>query len=899
MEHRLTKFWKPIALTLVGVLAGIAPVRAAEDDSETQAKIVNAEAFVRSAQLKDENGRPLYGVAHLKVESQGKPFRILPDQPWCELKATGNRDLYPVFPVSDGKNAYWSQADRSHTASTLEVLFLFQGLEPLKVVWTLPNGQIVKKTITPRKDQTRHRLVLAEWWNRYRYAAKMRNESDEYPPQIENYLVAMLAERFGFSAPEIQNRWSGRGDVDKAFGLLLGAESIRVAMQRETILEHTRRDQPLNRALPKSTAPPAITLPTFDKSKVKTESIAAHVPEECFYVRCGNFKNFQWLRSNLTQWGAMGRDLTALRGWNYGIRDQLEYQLALKETVLSKLFGDTLISDVAVIGMDPFVRAGASIGIVFEARNSPLLKIQLNRLRQEALKADSNARETTVRIAGHDVSFLSTPDNQIRTFYAVDGQYHLICTSRTIVERFFEAGQNQRSLADLDEFLYARHLMPTSRNDSAFVYLSDLFFRNLVGPKYRVEMTRRTQAVAEIELVHLAQLAAKAEGVNHNTIGSLAKGGFLPMNFLNRPDGSHTVIRDGKIVDNLRGARGTFLPVADVDIDEITESELKAYQNFSRYYRSQWERMDPAILALKRQPSAKGRQRISVDVHITPYARRHYQSLSRSLGNANPWKLIPLKGDLAQTSINFGSQAGFVHDQFGFAGVRDLSPDKLELKIENGQVYETITPPIYYGLLSQRNLEDDPANDQKEQDGKAKPLKEKSLSASSIFFYPYDALNQPEIRENLKMKKVETPAQLRVWVNRLAESNIAKVLNAHAYMRARRASAGNTRFLHVLTEQLQVDPKDARNVAETILGAKLVCRMGGDYQLTKDDRDLSVWQSTAWQKPSYHLIDEVPVSFVSSLLQGFHEGELHFSIDRTTLSSHVEVEVNTPKVNQE
>ncbi|MCA9071134.1 MAG: hypothetical protein KDA84_19535, partial [Planctomycetaceae bacterium] len=389
MVHRLTKNWTPIVLILLAMMVKISPAHTAED---AKVKIVTAEAFVPSPQPKI--GKPVYGVAHLKVVSQEKPFRILPDQPWCQIKAEDNRALYPVFPVSDGKNAYWSQADRPHTASTLEALFLFQGEEPLKIVWTLPDGQTVKKTITPREDRAKHQLKLAEWWERYRYAAKMRNESDEYAPQIENYLVAMLAERFGFSAPEIQNRWSGRSDVDQAFGLLLGAESIRVAMQRETILKHTRRDQPLNRSLPKSTAPPAITLPTFDKSQVETEPIASHVPAECFYIRCGTFQNFRWLRSNLTQWGGMGRDLTALRGWNYGIRDQLEYQLALKETVLSKLFGDTLISDVAVIGMDPFVRAGSSLGVVFEARNSPLLKIQLDKLRQDALKADPNASET-------------------------------------------------------------------------------------------------------------------------------------------------------------------------------------------------------------------------------------------------------------------------------------------------------------------------------------------------------------------------------------------------------------------------------------------------------------------------------------------------------------------------
>ncbi len=871
---------------LLGLL-GTASARAADEGAvQIEKDQITAEAIW---------GEP-YSVGHLKVTAKAGRFPILPDRPWSRLTAEKQTLLYPVFPLSDGEGEDWSQADRPHNASTIEAFFLFQGKDPLKLTWRLPDGQTVEKTLTPRPDadEQSHKKLLREWWNRYVYAVQKRAELDAYPPQIENYLVTMLAKRLDLTPPQLSNPWSGRSDVDSAFGLLLGAESIRVAMQRDTVLRHTRRDEPTTRKLPKAAAPPAITLPKFDKSQVTAEPIAGHVPAECFYVRCGNFKNFEWLRSNLTHWGAMARDLTALRGWNYGIRDELEHQLALKETLLSKLFGDTLISDVAIVGTDTFVREGASIGIIFEARNSSLLKVQLDRLRKEIQAAEPAARHKTERIAGHEVSFLSTPDNTIRAFYAVDGNYHLVSTSREIVRRFYEAGQGDDSLAGLDEFLYARHLMPASRDDACFVYLSDLFFRQFVGPKYRVEMTRRMQALAEIELVHLAQLAATAEDAEHRTIHQLMDGGFLPKDFLTRPDGSHTVLENGRIADSLRGARGAFLPVADVDVDELTDSELRAYEEFSRFYRSQWERMDPAMLAIKREPAQGGRERISVDVHITPYARRHYQSLADSLGPATPWRLVPLAGDLAQVTINFG-QRGFLQKQFGFAGVRDVPASDLKFQIEHGQVFETITPPIYYGLLSQFEINPEQADKDKQNEAAANPGQEKSLAKASIFFYPYDAADQEEIRTNLKMEGADPPAQLRVWVNRLADTQIAKIMSAHSYLRARRASAGNARFLQVLTQQLQVDPKQALKVAKDILGAEPVCRLGGEYQLTQDDRGFPVWVSSAWKHPSYHSIQKIPAGYTFPALSGFHQLKLDFNIDRTTLSTHLELELDAAK----
>ena len=324
-------------------LYGAVPIHAADDGPVRIDKDqITAEAIW---------GEP-YGVGHLKVKASAGRFLILPDRPWSALSAEKRTVLYPVFPVSDGEGEYWSEADRAHSASTVEALFLFKGKGPLKLTWRLPNGQTVEKTLTPQPDvdEQSHKKLLREWWDRYVYAVQKRAELDAYPPQIENYLVTMLSERLNFAAPVLSNPWSGRSDVDRGFGLLLGAESIRVAMQRDTVLRQTRRDEPPTRKLPQAAAPPPITLPKFDKSQVAAEPIASHVPAECFYVRCGNFKNFQWLRSNLTHWGAMARDLTALRGWNYGIRDELEHQLALKETILSKLFGETLISDVAILG---------------------------------------------------------------------------------------------------------------------------------------------------------------------------------------------------------------------------------------------------------------------------------------------------------------------------------------------------------------------------------------------------------------------------------------------------------------------------------------------------------------------------------------------------------------------
>ena len=130
---------------------------------------------------------------------------------------------------------------------------------------------------------------------------------------------------------------------------------------------------------------------------VEIEPLARHVPAECFYLRCGSFANFQWLRTTVETWGGNLRDLVAIRGLDYDIRGRLEHQLALRETALSKLLGDAVIADVAIIGTDTFFREGAAVGVLFQARNSAGLAAAIGSQRQEALKADRNVSEKNRR----------------------------------------------------------------------------------------------------------------------------------------------------------------------------------------------------------------------------------------------------------------------------------------------------------------------------------------------------------------------------------------------------------------------------------------------------------------------------------------------------------------------
>src|SRR5204863_1008198 len=131
-------------------------------------------------------------------------------------------------------------------------------------------------------------------------------------------------------------------------------------------------------------------------------------------------------------------------------------------------------------------------------------------------------------------------------------------------------------------------------------YMSARFFQGLLSPQYLGELSRRMKSVTDIEALTLARLAARGERAPAESVEDLIDGGFLPKGFGRRPDGSGPIIAGDKILDSRRGARGTFVPVPDVEIKGLTESEQAHHTELAQAYIHDWKQLDPLMVCLRR-----------------------------------------------------------------------------------------------------------------------------------------------------------------------------------------------------------------------------------------------------------------------------------------------------------
>jgi hypothetical protein len=499
------------------------------------------------------------------------------------------------------------------------VTFLFRGDSPMTV--TLTDAQAVGAAMTdrvtsnlgtfelrPQPNPALHAETLQRWWTSYTAAAKEQMDAGDYPPWVENYLIAMLSGRMKLPLPDwYLNTTKEEDELLSTLKLVAGSPGVGQAIFRKQAAGNNSVGQTANQPLPQ----PPTWNPPYDRddlSNVPVEPLATRVPPECFYIRYGSFENYLWFLNLTEEYGGDLSSMVTLHGLKNESAARVETQLNLKTTAMSRLLGPTVIEDQAIIGQDLFLNDGASIGVLFKSKNAFLFRTSLKNDRSQLAASNDAVNLNEIAIGGKKATLLSSADNRVRSFLVEDDGYFLVTNSRTIAERFVEVGQTNASLAATSSFLLARQLMPLERQDTVFAYLSPDMQRGLVSPKYLIELRRRLSANAEISLTHLARLAFAQEQIPAlNTsaqsstgtsagIVQLTEAGFLPSGFGTRPDGSGTIEVGNQVMDTRRGNRGTFLPIADVTMDAVTVEEAAWYQRIAAEYSARFPTFDPIMV---------------------------------------------------------------------------------------------------------------------------------------------------------------------------------------------------------------------------------------------------------------------------------------------------------------
>ena len=808
------------------------------------------------------------------------------------------------------------------------IFFLFWGNQPLRIdVGTNPPASF---TLVPYSDPNSYYTFLNRWFDHFipENGKQDKKLSPPAPSMIKNYLKTMLVYRLGLN-PQALGQKKSPWDEVSPFNFTAPTPTLRSKMPYVSYFEDQtldaisiddliERSRSAKSILPDDIAsdedkvednPEArfdgrklmhlneiasnLCLPTPEAENVtideKTpiEPIAMRVPKDCVYIRFGSFNNFLWFQNFTQSIEGDAMNLLASQSVQRDSMGKIQTTLASRMTEMSRMMGPTVIQDVAFIGSDLFFDDGPSFGLIFHATNSFLLSTGLNGERSNCLKTNPDAKEKTVKIAGKKVKYLYTPDGRIQSYYAVDGAFHLITSSKKLVEEFLKTSDPQESLGAQRYFKYARAQMPLENKYTVFVYASEDFLYRIVSPQYWTEISRRRRSAAEIEMVILARQAALNEGVEAQTMEDLVRYGYLPKSVLIRPDGSRLMYDDkGGVYDTKRGYCGQFRPCADMKVEFMSDYELLRYEAMRNSFQEKIVQLSPLMVGLTVQKLDDTHNRLFIDARVAPFARANFERTKSYFGPLDTVRFAPVPGDCiqAQAILNNARLMMGVRNDIPYQGptgrpVRDILGGIFGNDI--GMYFGTTNERGFLGLLGTFGIA--PVGPPAEYSIHSKPDIDMRYRDQHIRLFSFQPEIPPQVQPYLAYEIAPSPQHAWIYIDNPMLAPIGRRINDMCYAMSARTSLSNLVTLQTIVQQLGVAPADAMSFFESHSFVKMASPIGGQYVYQPLAPSMGYWTDSALGYANMRNLGwfsvRAPQDYLSQPWVWFRGGDFQFKIE--------------------
>lgn len=285
---------------------------------------------------------------------------------------------------------------------------------------------------------------------------------------------------------------------------------------------------------------------------------------------------------------------------------------------------DSVVDEIAIVGSDVYLTKGADVTVLLSARQGAtwqsLLDINAASLKQQHSGIELEDGE----YAGIAFTHATTPQHTVHV-YATTPQPGLHVRSNSLVAfrrvlDTFAATADQSapdasaaSLGSTDEFRYVRTLFESGADEEeVFVYLSDPFIRNLVGPASKITELRRRQCFNHLQIIEHASLLYEQEhGQRAESVEQLVRSKCLPKGFVDEsircPDrGEYQLAETTRAACCSRhGCKSQMAPCCEVLAQRVTADEKQLYDEFLENYNQYWRTFfDPIAIRIRHQPQA-------------------------------------------------------------------------------------------------------------------------------------------------------------------------------------------------------------------------------------------------------------------------------------------------------
>ncbi len=312
---------------------------------------------------------------------------------------------------------------------------------------------------------------------------------------------------------------------------------------------------------------------------------------------------------------------TLQQGLNHNLTKRYLSALGLDSEVIESLLQANIIAEIAMTAPDLFFYDGTDIAIIARLHQQQLIE----RLLPLLGLPDASSKEP--------VAFPTPHGN---AWWAIHEDLVILGMRQDNVQRILTLAQDKAkpSLGRSHEFRYMLTKVPPTPDTRAYVYFSDDFIRQLVGPDAKIRQLRRMHEKARLQTVAYAALLRTYDGAQKPaSVNSLVEAGYLPAVFSGY---DITIDDDGVPISGAYGALPRMDSIWSVPVTHATETEARAYENYRNAYARFWTRFfDPIAIRIEQE-----QDELIATTFILPLVENSLYQGARSLINADP--MVPL-----------------------------------------------------------------------------------------------------------------------------------------------------------------------------------------------------------------------------------------------------------------
>ncbi len=476
---------------------------------------------------------------------------------------------------------------------------------------------------------------------------------------FQRHTLRRLAERFDLqpgtyesgAGEDPREEMMQRGDEDRSvdlYSITTGALAIEESLQLGIRLRPRESSGQESMPIGSLSGPSIRSHPFKEMLGGKTPAIekaAAFAPEDAWYLHFSTIAAQIRLADLLDQWGTSFLQSIEVSSKDRRLKEKILDQLAIDLSTLTRLFGELVIGEVALAGSDLFLQDGSAFALILEVKSRPIFEAQMARLRAEAQKRRPDARESVAEHRGTKVQLFGTADRRISSHFCDIGGFRLYSNSPAFLRRAIDAQAGRvPNLAAADDFAYMRTIFPSGRaEEDGFLYFSDRFIREVVGPRQKIGRMRQMECLAHLRSIQFGALARALEagpvaGSRLDpavaTLDRLVKDGFVGE--LRCPDGgAYSLGTGGAQVEAACSIHNRLLvatPLVEIRMEAVSPDEAQGYRQFVDSYNRYWSRFfDP--IGIKLRVPADRSARIEAETCILPLIENSiYDGLREFLG---------------------------------------------------------------------------------------------------------------------------------------------------------------------------------------------------------------------------------------------------------------------------